>query len=156
MWPWRVKMPTQNLLRFLLLLMLIMRIVLPTWSSSSTSATTSISFELASSHTRVTSIKFTKRYGVSEWVSELVSDKHSQWSDSGPIKRNKIVHQKLKVSTLFRKTLAHCLIKPGNLGWNQFGQVAKMRNAGAEKLDTGANWKTANANVGRRQSNQRR
>ena len=31
-------------------------------------------------------------------------------------KRNKIVHQKLKVSTLFRKTPAHCLIKPGNLG----------------------------------------
>ena len=30
---------------------------------------------------RVTASKFTKRYG----VSELVSDKHSQWSDSGPI-----------------------------------------------------------------------
>ena len=30
MWPWRVKMPTQNLLRLLLLLMLIMRIVLAT------------------------------------------------------------------------------------------------------------------------------
>ena len=28
MWPWRVKMPTQNLLRLLLLLMLVMRIVL--------------------------------------------------------------------------------------------------------------------------------
>ena len=28
MWPWRVKMPTQNLLRLLLLLMLMMRIVL--------------------------------------------------------------------------------------------------------------------------------
>ena len=30
MWPWRVKMPTQNLLRLLLLLMLVMRIVLIT------------------------------------------------------------------------------------------------------------------------------
>ena len=30
MWPWRVKMPTQNLLRLLLLLMLMMRIVLAT------------------------------------------------------------------------------------------------------------------------------
>ena len=42
----------------------------------------STSYELASLHARVASIKFTKRYGVSEWVS----DKHSQWSDSGPIK----------------------------------------------------------------------
>ena len=31
-------------------------------------------------------MKFTKRYGVSQWVSEWVTDKHSQWSDSGPIK----------------------------------------------------------------------
>ena len=30
MWPWRVKMPTQNLLRLLLLLMLVIRIVLAT------------------------------------------------------------------------------------------------------------------------------
>ena len=30
MWPWRVKMPTQNLLRLLLLLTLVMRIVLAT------------------------------------------------------------------------------------------------------------------------------
>ena len=30
MWPWRVKMPTQNLLRLLLLLMLVTRIVLAT------------------------------------------------------------------------------------------------------------------------------
>ena len=57
--------------------------LLPTRSSASTWATvtTSTSFELASSHARVTSIKFTKQ----EWVSESVSDKHSQWSDSGPI-----------------------------------------------------------------------
>ena len=56
------------------------------WTNSSfkTSATvtTLTSFELASSLDRFTSIKFTKRYG----ASELVSDKHSQWSDSGPIK----------------------------------------------------------------------
>ena len=31
-------------------------------------------------------IKFTKRQSVSELVSQLVSDKHKQWSDSGPIK----------------------------------------------------------------------
>ena len=56
-----------------------------TWSSSSTLATGTWSarFELASSHARVTSIKSTKRHRVSEWVS----DKGSQWSDSGPIKR---------------------------------------------------------------------
>ena len=30
MWPWRVKMPTQNMLRWILLLMLMMRIVLAT------------------------------------------------------------------------------------------------------------------------------
>ena len=41
--------------------------MLPAWSSASTSATvtTSTSFELASSHARLTSIKFTKR----QWVS---------------------------------------------------------------------------------------
>ena len=44
------------------------------------------SFELPSSHARVTSIKFTKRHLVSQWVSQGVSDKHNQWSDSGPIK----------------------------------------------------------------------
>ena len=62
--------------------------LLPTWSSLSTSAkvTTSTSFELASSHARVTSIRFAKRYGVSQWASQWVSDKHSQWSDSVPIK----------------------------------------------------------------------
>jgi len=67
--------------------------LLPTWSSASTWAkvTTSTSFELASSHARATSIKFTKQELVSEWVSQSVSDKHSQWSDSGPIKmREKI------------------------------------------------------------------
>ena len=43
----------------------------PTRFSSSTSATvtTSTSFKLASSHARVTSIKSTKRYGVSQLVS---------------------------------------------------------------------------------------
>ena len=45
--------------------------LLPTWSSTSTSATvtTLTSFELASSHARVTSIKFTKHEWVSQWVS---------------------------------------------------------------------------------------
>ena len=36
-------------------------------------------------YSRVTSIKFTKQEWVSQSVSQLVSDKHSQWSDSGPI-----------------------------------------------------------------------
>ena len=47
-------------------------------SSTSTPVTTSTSFELLSSHARVTSIKFTKREWVSEWVSQSVSDKHSK------------------------------------------------------------------------------
>ena len=49
--------------------------LLPTWSSLSTSATvtTSTSFELASSHARVTSIKFTKQELGSQWVRELVT-----------------------------------------------------------------------------------
>ena len=47
--------------------------LLPSRSSPSTSAivTTSTSFELASLHARVISIKYTKRYKVNEWVSEL-------------------------------------------------------------------------------------
>ena len=58
--------------------------LLPTWSSASTWATVtkSTSFEMASLHARATSIKFTEQ----QLVSESVSDKHSQWSDSGPIK----------------------------------------------------------------------
>ena len=55
-------------------------------SSTSTKVTTSTSFKLPSAHARVTSIKFTKRQLVSESVSQWVSDKHSQWSDSGPTK----------------------------------------------------------------------
>ena len=50
--------------------------LLPTRASSSTSATpvtTSTSFELASLHARVPSIKFTKHYGVSQLVSQWVS-----------------------------------------------------------------------------------
>ena len=49
--------------------------LLPTLSSASTSTTvtTSTSFELPSSHTRVTSIKFTKRQSVSQSVSQLGS-----------------------------------------------------------------------------------
>ena len=47
--------------------------LLPTQSSSSTSATvtTSTSFELASLHARVASIKFAKRYGVSQLVTSI-------------------------------------------------------------------------------------
>ena len=48
-------------------------------------------FELSSSHARVTSIKFTKQQWVSESVSESVSDKHFQWSESGPIKIQRII-----------------------------------------------------------------
>ena len=75
--------------------------LLPTWSSASTSATvaTSTSFELASSHAKVTSIKFTKQ----EWVSELVSqgvNQWQQWSNSGPIKRNNWVHLIKKIEMI--------------------------------------------------------
>ena len=45
---------------------------------------TSTNFALASLSPMVASIKFTKCYG----VSESVSNKHSQWSDLGPIKKN--------------------------------------------------------------------
>ena len=60
---------------------------MPTSSSASTSATvtTSTSFELTSSHARFTSIKFTKQELVSQLVSQSVSDKSKQGSDSGPI-----------------------------------------------------------------------
>ena len=53
-------------------------------STTLATVTTSISFELACSYARVTSIKSTKR----QWVSQSywVTDKHCQWSDSGPIK----------------------------------------------------------------------
>ena len=47
--------------------------------------TTSTSFELASSHAKATSIKFTEQQSVSQWVSEWVTDQHSQSSDSGPM-----------------------------------------------------------------------
>ena len=57
---------------------LIFNKLLPTRSTSSTSATvtTSASFELAYSLARVTSINIT------EWVSESVTDKHCRWSES--------------------------------------------------------------------------
>ena len=51
-------------------------------SSTHFSASTSTSFELAPSQARATSIKSTWQ----EWRSQSVSDKGSQWSDSGPIK----------------------------------------------------------------------
>ena len=57
------------------------------------SQTVTTSFELPSSHARVTSIKFSKRESVSELVSQWVTDKHCQWSDSGPIKKRDLVFQ---------------------------------------------------------------
>ena len=57
----------------------------------SATVATSKSFELVSSHARVTSIKFTKQQWVSESVSESVSDKHFQWSDSGAINIQRII-----------------------------------------------------------------
>ena len=60
-------------------------------SSTSTTVITSTSFELPSSHARVTSIKFSKHEWVSQLVSQWVTDKHSQWSDSGPIKIMRMV-----------------------------------------------------------------
>ena len=72
--------------------------LLPIQSSSSTLATVTIStsFELVSSHARVTSIKFTKQEWVSESGSESVSDKHSQWSDSGLIKMVQFLGKKFQ------------------------------------------------------------
>ena len=64
--------------------------LLPARSSSAT-VTMSTSFELVSSHARVTSIKFTK-----QWVSQWVTDKHCQWSDSGLIKTRRQKDNKTK------------------------------------------------------------
>ena len=56
--------------------------LLPIQSSSSTLATVTIStsFELVSSHARVTSIKFTKQEWVSEWVSESLTSIANDWT----------------------------------------------------------------------------
>ena len=59
---------------------------------------------------RVTSIKFTKRQSVSEWVSESVSDKHSQWSDSGPIKNKKLVYVHILTEGNVNSRLDDCII----------------------------------------------
>ena len=71
-------------------------------------SSTSTSFELLSSHTRVTLIKFAKQEWVSESVSQGVSQWQDwQWSDSGPIKRNNWVHliknKKKKLRWYFRQ-----------------------------------------------------
>ena len=64
-------------------------------SSTWVTVTTSTSFELSSSHQ-------SSLLNSSELVSDSVSDKHSQWSDSGPIKRKKLnSHQQ---DTYERKT----------------------------------------------------
>ena len=81
--------------------------LLPTRSSSAT-VTTSTSFELASSHARVTSIKFTKQEWVSQWVSQSVSDKGKQWSDSGPIKIYTVFAPGKIIN--FRINRVHCTI----------------------------------------------
>ena len=87
--------------------------LLPTWSSLSTSATVTIStsFELASSQARVTSIKFTKQEWVSQSVRESVTDKHCQWSDSGPTKRS------YKVWNTFYYTLSWWKTHPWGYIW---------------------------------------
>ena len=46
--------------------------------------------------------QFCTRQSVSQWVSQWVTDKHSQWSDSGPIKMN--VHLFIK-SNLIKEPL---------------------------------------------------
>ena len=65
--------------------------LLPTCSSASTSAivTTSTSLDLASSHARVTSIKFTKRQS----VSESVTDKHCQWKSALSSSTQLLLHE---------------------------------------------------------------
>ena len=94
--------------------------LLPTWSSLSTSATvtTSTIFELASSHARVTSIKFTKQ----ESVSELVSDK-GKWSDSGPIKTNQVIqgtkqHLIAHITSYISTVLQHVIVNFST--WSSF------------------------------------
>ena len=77
--------------------------LLPTRSSSAT-VTTSTSFELASFHVRVTSIKSTKQELVRQWVIESVSDKGKQWSDSGLINIAKFTSSCLKHIALLGKT----------------------------------------------------
>ena len=108
--------------------------LLPTRSSSAT-VTTSTSFELASSHARVTSIKFTKHYGVSEWVREGVSDKHSQWSDSGPIKiqvrsismRGRMQFISVVLFMTWRQqSWKHLLALSNKLTWPQWQYVIRM------------------------------
>ena len=64
--------------------------LLPTRSSSSTSAIIPVwrSFELPSSHARVTLIKFAKRQWVSEWVSELLTRvNNEQWTMNNKINK---------------------------------------------------------------------
>ena len=77
--------------------------LLPTWSSLSTSATvtTSTSFELASSHARVTSIKFTKQ----EWVSQSVQTWNLSKKLHRRIFRLKILHRQFHLisTVLVRK-----------------------------------------------------
>ena len=48
-------------------------------SSTSTTVTTSTSFELPSSHARVTSIKFTKRQLVSQLLTSIANDRTRVW-----------------------------------------------------------------------------
>ena len=96
--------------------------MLPTRSSSAT-VTTSTSFELASSHARVTSIKFTKQEWVSQLVSQSVSDKGKQWSDSGPIKKGKVeiamvfYLEHLNVFLLHQMIFWHAIAYPYKLLW---------------------------------------
>ena len=71
-----------------------------TSSSASAAVTTSTSFEMPSSHARVTSSKFTKRQLVSQLVTR--GDKGRQWSDSGPIKsESENTNQLLNVKNCF-------------------------------------------------------
>ena len=53
--------------------------------ASASAIITTTSFELISSHARVTSTKSTTRRGVSQLVCQWVNDKGSQWSDFDPI-----------------------------------------------------------------------
>ena len=63
------------------------------WLSTWATVTISTIFELSSSHARASPIKFTKQEWVSQSVRESVTDKHNQWSDSGPIKIPKMANQ---------------------------------------------------------------
>ena len=100
---------------------------------------------IANDRTRVntaifTGIKFTKQQWVSESVSEWVTDKHNQWSDSGPIKRTYPISSGTvllrQITTLHLKgpLWTHCQGKNWRLGcFVNFGFVKVVQSWNVQK-----------------------